>query len=469
MNKTLRFHCTFEADPDSGHRAHPDLSASWGSFELWVGDVNLCRHVAGSQVQHRTTWYLLPLLEWLVTNWDRFFHESRIPEGLIQDSSARASWLASEPYALLGERAAWAESWWASHAFRASAQGGIFPDVFLRRYRDDLEVSWGSAAVSGAPDDLRFLAASGRSVSPVEHAAAQLHQSLGGTIEQLLALLPSSRISHLATKHAALLLPSPQRAQWVTGWSSLNVWKENILHSFSGKLGSLVLPHVPPPLALFGSLSPSVSESDVAAVHSLLSSAETTVGPALPSLYSPQSSSDSWEQGYEMAEITRRRLQLDETQLPVLGDVLGNLGIAERKLALSDSHIRAIALCGGQFAPTIAVNTNCPTNSTDPGYRFTLSHELCHLLFDREVGVPLAVASGPWAPKEIEQRANAFAAMFLMPVSACRRAVDQYVGQNAWTPEALRDIAQEFGTGRVATLKHLRNLRLIDAEDADSL
>ena len=37
------------------------------------------------------------------------------------------------------------------------------------------------------------------------------------------------------------------------------------------------------------------------------------------------------------------------------------------------------------------------------------------MLFDRQSGRTLAQASGPWAPVEIEQRANAFAAMLLMP------------------------------------------------------
>ena len=45
--------------------------------------------------------------------------------------------------------------------------------------------------------------------------------------------------------------------------------------------------------------------------------------------------------------------------------------------------------------------------------RFTLAHELCHLIHDRGYGARLAIASGPWAPADVEQRANAFAAMLL--------------------------------------------------------
>ena len=61
------------------------------------------------------------------------------------------------------------------------------------------------------------------------------------------------------------------------------------------------------------------------------------------------------------------------------------------------------------------VNECYAPNADEVGRRFTLAHEFCHLLFDQDQGQALAVASGPWAPRAIEQRANAFAAMFLMP------------------------------------------------------
>ena len=213
MSKSaVELRLAFEPDPDPGYRNDPDLSASWGSFELWVGPTNLCRHVADSQVHDRVCWYLLPMLEWFVENWDRFFHESRTPAGLIQERSARESWLASEPYELEDGQAAWVESWWMSHAIRAAAQGGIFPDVFLRRYRDDLEISWGPAAVAGTPADLRFLAPSGRTVVPADDAATELYESAGQAIDQLLKLHTSARIERLSAAHAALSQPSAHRA-----------------------------------------------------------------------------------------------------------------------------------------------------------------------------------------------------------------------------------------------------------------
>jgi Zn-dependent peptidase ImmA (M78 family) len=71
------------------------------------------------------------------------------------------------------------------------------------------------------------------------------------------------------------------------------------------------------------------------------------------------------------------------------------------------------------------------------------------------------VASGPWAPIEVEQRANAFAAYFLMPAEEIRSAVSRLTVPLA-TVTGIREIAREFGTSPRATLEHLHNLGFLD-------
>ena len=127
-----------------------------------------------------------------------------------------------------------------------------------------------------------------------------------------------------------------------------------------------------------------------------------------------------------------------------------------------------MAICGELLRATVALNMSCKTNASPPGRKFTLAHELCHLLCDREVGVPLAVASGPWAPADIEKRANAFAAMFLMPADRVRELWNRYIVLNS-APETVRLLSQSFGMGKVATVRHLHNLSIIDADDRDRL
>jgi Zn-dependent peptidase ImmA (M78 family) len=139
------------------------------------------------------------------------------------------------------------------------------------------------------------------------------------------------------------------------------------------------------------------------------------------------------------------------------------------KTDLTDAKIRAVSICGEGLRPSVVVNTTCKHNGTEPGLRFTLAHELCHLLFDQEEGVPLAVASGPWAPGDIEKRANAFAAMFLMPAEAARRLLHENASRGVLSRETISAIALAFVTGKLATLRHLGNLHLIDEDDVELL
>ena len=93
------------------------------------------------------------------------------------------------------------------------------------------------------------------------------------------------------------------------------------------------------------------------------------------------------------------------------------LGVRVWTLELSDADVRGVSIAGPQHRLGILVNARHDSNEGEAGYRFTLAHELRHLLFDRERGQTLAVDSGPWVPLVIEQCANAFAAMSLMLTS----------------------------------------------------
>ena len=94
--------------------------------------------------------------------------------------------------------------------------------------------------------------------------------------------------------------------------------------------------------------------------------------------------------------------------------------------------------------------------------------DTCHLLFDRSHAQKLAIASGPWAPEAIERRANAFAAMFLMPTELVAAAV-------ADVPDPIGDlagitaVADVLRVSRHAATEHLYNLTLMSESDRDEL
>ena len=99
--------------------------------------------------------------------------------------------------------------------------------------------------------------------------------------------------------------------------------------------------------------------------------------------------------------------------------------------------------------------------------RFTMAHELCHLLYDRGKEHKVAIASGPWAPKDVERRANAFAAMFLMPRELVRAACRDAGTLN--TLEAVESVARSLHVSVTATLHQLANLYVIDEGTRDRL
>ena len=75
--------------------------------------------------------------------------------------------------------------------------------------------------------------------------------------------------------------------------------------------------------------------------------------------------------------------------------------------------------------------------------------------------------SGPWAPRELEQRANAFAAALLMPPDLLRKAVA--VSESELTFDLLLALAQRLRVSTDALAHHLENMGLIDETTRDGL
>ncbi|MGB6609926.1 MAG: hypothetical protein WBE63_09320, partial [Acidobacteriaceae bacterium] len=97
-NSRIKLEIGFESDPDKGRGTGADESTSWGWFRLFVDDMNLCQHVANSRLSDRVDWYLLPLLEWFVENWDSLLHETKLPSSFVDALSARQGFRTFNPY-----------------------------------------------------------------------------------------------------------------------------------------------------------------------------------------------------------------------------------------------------------------------------------------------------------------------------------------------------------------------------------
>jgi Zn-dependent peptidase ImmA (M78 family) len=125
-------------------------------------------------------------------------------------------------------------------------------------------------------------------------------------------------------------------------------------------------------------------------------------------------------------------------------------------------------LFGVYFSPADegpAVLLNASLNAVTQ--RHTAAHELGHhrlghrTAADEEMDPALRWGDGSW-PEE-EKTAEAFAAWFLMPLPAVRAALGRVCDGQPSRPEDVYRVARELGTSYAGTVRHLVNLRLLDA------
>ena len=193
----------FAPDPDGGRYIDPETGLSWGSFQIWVEGRNLCSHLEEGERVDSAHWYLLPLLEWFTRHWSPLLHEERLPirtEGDTGWTSLHATRFpppAIEDDEVLASEweGAW-QGWWMRHGLHAAKEGGLFPDVVIRRFRDSVEVSWGPIRSEGLPYRFDSTEAAGFGRLPPRAVAEPLHAVLSGASEYLLSLANESpRIS----------------------------------------------------------------------------------------------------------------------------------------------------------------------------------------------------------------------------------------------------------------------------------
>ncbi|WP_419944347.1 ImmA/IrrE family metallo-endopeptidase [Candidatus Poriferisodalis sp.] len=489
----------FHHDPDEGVAASPEMAASWGAFQIWVRDVNLCAHVDEGETLQFCHWYLLPLLEWLTENWDALLHEERHPTAIRPATTAAevgsiASALSLSSTGFRGELATQEAcfAWQQRHALRTARNGGIFPDVYLRRFRNQVEVSWKASQLAGA-EGVGFTATEGVVRDELDAVAAALHDMLESASEWLYAQVPESqRCESLVKSVRALRQPkrSEERAAWLAGFGDVRkemVTRWRALRDRIGDLGSshavdavfgrrasngIVLEGSLAPL-LFGSASPTITEDDAVSLATLLlESYEESPDDGLADLVCDEPidvTQRPWQQGYDLAEELLDELGSEfAASSSSLNAWLADWRIRVGEITLDDPELRAVSFVSAHHAPRIVVNRSHWSARMPQARRFTLAHELCHLLHDRSVGASLAVASGPWAPLSIEQRANAFAAWLLMPPDRLDSAI-AWAGSPIDTPEGLGEVAAQLEVSKIALLEHLHNVGRLREEDRHRL
>jgi Zn-dependent peptidase ImmA (M78 family) len=108
---------------------------------------------------------------------------------------------------------------------------------------------------------------------------------------------------------------------------------------------------------------------------------------------------------------------------------------------------------GPKHGPAVWLNKNEKHLSNEGARRATLAHEMCHLLVDRGGALPLAEVVNGNIPKTVEQRANAFAAEFLLPREIARQALAKFTSGL----ELISDLSNRYGVSRELAARQVEN------------
>ncbi|MGH7986309.1 MAG: ImmA/IrrE family metallo-endopeptidase [Candidatus Binataceae bacterium] len=474
-------------DPDGDDAAPVASVGSWGQWRLWVSGLNLMEHdlaLDSGKVarQDHVTWYLAPLLRWLAAVWTPLLHEERFPTPARRARDARSAYLSVGGTQMDNAEAfaPWQE-WAARHGLRWSAEGGLLPDAFLRRVGDDIEVSWGERWQPGG-EAAEYVIEPGVTHCDVADVAQALDAALTWAVRQ-----PTLRARAWHQLFRRRVAARPQRggtdtplAWYLDGKSRpgrlTRLFRERTVQ-FGAKQRRLLnsafnahaITQISPAAAMFGALSPKISEGGVITLLAIATASLEITNNERPVEQHVRNSPawrsiEPWEDGYRLALDLLEELNLIAQASPFdLEHLLEQWQVERREAALDQDGPLGVALAGPNLAPTIVVNRDHSMNHHDHGKRFTIAHELCHLLYDRDRARRVAHSSTQWAPLAVEQRANAFAAMLLMPPGAV-----QATFQPRRKRASLSDVSEMARTLRVglrAAIQHLANLGQITDDD----
>lgn len=469
---------------DTEPREQRPLVEGWstGELRITVGEQVLTEHRFRGETQSHLSWYLYPIINWLLQNWAWLLHEENYSWPEKSGRAAAAATLSALERTIASSDIKEVEiyskvhAWWSRHALRAADSSGAYPDIYFRRVADDIEVSWLSRQPTHAPEDFYLTLAPGFALLPVESVARPLWDFLGWAIETAPATAPQdiSIVEKLKGQLDKLSNTPPNNLEEKFIGKKLQKSLQKIRKLINLPIDRKTLPNLPAidsldsAALMFGGLNVDLEEADQLRLMNFIAHQKGgNESSALSEMVaSPEISiwSQPYEEGYRLAEECRDDLEISQDQIYVdINNLLQRLEIKVEEEALDTKSIRGVAIAGNGFAPAILVNTNSFYNNNEAGKRFTLAHELCHILYDRTRAKKLSHLSGPWTSARTEKRANAFAAMFLAPPSAIRQQLTEI------TPEAIKNLASKSGVGVIALVEHLYNIDLIDDIDRERL
>ncbi|SEI39384.1 protein of unknown function [Azotobacter beijerinckii] len=470
---------------DKEPRALRPLREGWSAGEL---KITVCHQILtehdfrGKRCSH-ISWYLLPVIEWLIKSWRWMLHEEKYlwvdkygQPGAVATFSVMEKTLGSSDEVDFNTYQN-AHAWWSRHALRASDASAILPDIYIRRFADDIEVSWLSRQPDYAPADFCLKLSPGSALLPVKSVAEPLWGFLEWVTRSAPAEIDSdNRVVEGLRKEFRELKEIPT-AEFELGYIGKKLQgfinsARSVLSLESDQKVSESIPVIESfdsAVLMFGGLNVEIERGDVDTILRFISKQKGGGDSDKVSGLVKNPEVEMWgvppyEEGYRLAESLRDELGIPPCQAFMDVDkIFEELGIDVVEANLETNSIRGIAIAGKRFSPAIMVNKKSPYNRNDVGKRFTLAHELCHILYDRTRARKLSHLSGPWASARTEKRANAFAAMFLASTSAIREKLSEI------SISTISELAGIMGVGISGLVEHLYNIEIINDVEREEL
>lgn len=476
------------ADDPEPRKRRPAIGGwSTGELRLTVNHYVLTRNEYAGASSEAVRWYLLPIFEWIADNWVSLLHEERFAWRENSGApAATAAFLAlrrlidADGELSTGESYANVQAWWSRHALRAADSSALYPDIVFRRLRDEIEISWTARQPQHSPDGFRFELMPGVATLPVADVAGPLWEMLNwvGASAGYLTVTNDDKQSITKLEKRLSALKRSSTSSLEAGYLPSRLFFElsairqkSHLTDRSTKLKNVpALSKLDDAVLMFGGVSPDIGRRDMETLLALLSSrAGGSESPALQALVDDTIGAPTgipFQEGYDAAEqLLEECALLDDTAFVDVRALLTDWGVKVVEKVLKTKTIRGVALAGAGYAPTILVNKTSDYNVNEAGKRFTLAHELFHLLYDRGFARRVTHVSGPWAPPGVEKRANAFAAMLLMPRGLLARSFSS----GEFDADTVTSAANTLQVGISALVEHLYNTSMVDETIRDSL
>lgn len=471
--------------------------ASWGYLQMWVAGRNLTSGIAadGTSID-RAECPLLPIVAWFVDRWDALFHEERLPSDYEAISSAQ--WHSRVLQSAKDDDAAFDElmderlAWWNNHGLGSALPDYRIPDLHIRRRDKHVELSWDDSEWRAVASGVQLSFQPGVVTLTIDFVCSTVSDWCRAVLRDVAATADvsqlMSRLNALASSERTLprlllaagmskLSAAADRLRKLAGVEDGAV--EDTIKQLVG-LGSgspaRLYATLTVPVLLFRSARPSLSEGDLHALIRLSSDAARGSSTLELDLRSPRpcplDNRASTMDGYDLAREVRAKLKIPMTE-PLTGVrdlesvLLSTLGVAVLDVTLEDRGVEGVAIWSPGRIPLIAVNTGGLFSGTQWGRRMTLAHEVCHLLSDGSEDVGVGIVSNSWAPRLLERRASAFAAMLLAPSEALRAVLG---GDNSarWHVRDLQRAMSVLGIGATTLCRQLQNLSWISKEESEA-